>query len=31
MKKLPKEGAPGVTYYINGVGYKFVNGSWWLA
>ena len=29
MKKLPKTGSVGVTYYIDGVGYKFINGSWW--
>lgn len=31
MKSLPRKGLPGVTYYVDGVGYKFILGSWWAA
>ena len=30
MKKLPKKGLAGVTYYLNGKAYRFINGAWWL-
>lgn len=26
---LPKTPLSGVVYYVNGRGYKFINGSWW--
>jgi hypothetical protein len=28
--KFPKNPTEGVTYYIDGVAYKWINGSWWL-
>lgn len=27
--ELPKNPQTGVTYFINGVGYVFINGYWW--